>query len=215
MRRNLVLGASLIALCLSGSGFAQAQEAYDWSGPYFGIKGGGAIDGSSSIGPTSDYDVDGFLIGIMGGYNFQQGNLVFGLDTDSAFSGIDGSGTCGFATCTTEIDYLGTTRARVGYAMDRFLPYATGGLASALVDGSLGPFNAKSKFHLGFAVGGGLEWAITDGWSARAEYLYIDLEDESHNFGVGRATIDVSDMHVIRAGVSMNTGWIWDSILGR
>jgi len=153
----------------------------------------------------------------MGGYNIQHGNLVFGIDSDSAFADIDGSvnnAAC-FATCSTEIDYLGTTRLRVGYAMDRFLPYATGGLASALVDGNINGAGANSKFHFGFAVGGGLEWAITDGWAARAEYLYIDLEDKNHNFGVGNATIDVSDMHVIRAGISMNTDWFWDGIFGR
>ena len=96
-----------------------------------------------------------------------------------------------------------------------FLPYATGGLASALVDGNANGVGAKSKFHFGYAVGGGLEWAITDGWAARAEYLFIDLDSKSHNFGGTGINIDVSDMHVIRAGISMNTGWIWDSILGR
>lgn len=154
----------------------------------------------------------------MSGYNFQHGNLVFGIDSDNSFADIDGSTTNAMAcpaTCSTDIDYLGTTRARVGYAVDRFLPYATGGLATALVDGQVNGMGANSKFHYGFAVGGGLEWAITDGWSARAEYLYIDLEDKNHNFGGTSINIDVDDMHVVRAGISMNTGWILDRILGR
>lgn len=200
---------------------AQAQGVYDWSGAYFGIKGGGAIDGTANQANAfvagGDYDVDGFLVGIMSGYNLQRGNIVFGIDSDSSFADIDGSNTsaaCG-GTCTSEIDYLGTTRLRAGYAMDRFLPYITGGVASALVDGTYGGASMSSEFHFGFAAGGGLEWAIMDGWSARAEYLYIDLQDKGHSFGPTRMGVDIDDMHVIRAGVSMNVGWVWDAVLGR
>ena len=166
---------------------------------------------------SGDYDVDGFLIGVMSGYNFQSGNFVFGIDSDMSFADIDGNVTnavCA-ATCSTEIDYFGTTRARIGFAMDNILPYATGGLATGLVDGRINGVNGKSKIHYGYAVGGGVEWAFMQGWAARVEYLYADLGSKNHRFGATRVNVDVSDMHIVRAGVSMNTGWIWDSILGR
>lgn len=218
MKRYLVLGTSLLAFSLFASGVARAQSAYDWSGPYFGIKGGGAVNASASqtnaFINSGDYDIDGFTIGIMSGYNFQSGNWVFGLDSDMAYADFDGrTGTAGCITsCRTKVKYLGTTRARVGYAFDRFLPYATGGLANGLIEGTTNGVSATSKFQYGWTVGGGLEWAFMDGWSARAEYLYVDLASKYHNPVVN---MDIDDMHVVRAGVSMNTSWIWDSIMGR
>ena len=220
LSKSLVAGASLLALSvsLSGNALAGGSGSYDWSGPYLGIKGGGAFDGSASqsnAGFTSgNFDIDGFTIGIMSGYNFQHGDWVFGIDSDYSFADIDGSTAAAacVTTCQTEIDYLGTTRARIGFAMDRFLPYATAGFASALVDGSTGGVSSSSKFHFGWTAGGGLEWAMADGWSMRAEYLYVDLSSRFHNPPVN---FDVDDLHVIRAGISMNTGWLWDSILGR
>lgn len=222
MKKCLLLAASCIALSF---GSAQAADVtygnYDWSGPYLGIKGGGALDGDASqsgaFGTSGNYDVDGFLIGIMSGYNLQMDRLVIGIDSDYSFAGIDGGTTanaCG-GGCSTDIDYFGTSRLRIGYAFDRLLPYATGGLASALVDGSVNGTGGNSKLHFGFAVGGGLEYAFAQGWSARVEYLYVDLESKNHSYGGTSISNDLVDMHIVRAGVSMNVGWIWDAILGR
>ncbi len=221
MKKFLVLGASILALSLSAVGPARADGSYDWSGSYFGIKGGGAFDGTtvnSAGGLTSgDFAVDGFIIGAMSGYSLQYGNLVFGIDSDISFADIDGTSSAPacITTCTTEIEYLSTTRGRIGYAMDRFLPYATGGLATGLVDGTIAGVNGKSKFHIGYALGGGVEWAFMEGWFARVEYLFVDLGSKNHSFGGTRVNVDVKEMHVVRAGVSMDTDWIWDSILGR
>lgn len=105
---------------------------------------------------------------------------------------IGGGGFCtnlcpaGVATSYTDkLDWFGTVRGRVGYAMGatgNWLPYLTGGwaygngeISGTTVSGAvITPFSASEDYS-GWTVGGGLEWAFMDHWSAKAEYLYIDF----------------------------------------
>ncbi len=82
----------------------------------------------------------------------------------------------------TETSFGGTARARVGYAFDNFLVYGTGGLAYGQ---GKAKFNGGSddNLHVGFAVGGGVEAALTQNIVARAEYLYINTSEETYNVG--------------------------------
>ncbi len=82
--------------------------------------------------------------------------------------------------CSTENTWLATFRGRVGYAFDRWLPYITGGGAygrvAAKVDVPPVGFAASSSSNqLGWTVGVGLEYAFLSNWSAKIEYLYVDL----------------------------------------
>ncbi len=101
----------------------------------------------------------------------------------------------GTVRVTQDIDYLGTLRGRLGYANDNWLLYATGGLAWAHVQASLDSSHTRltnnllipgfpaaldgharaSGFNLGYAVGGGGEWAFAPQWSLKGEYLYLNL----------------------------------------
>lgn len=196
---------------------AAAPSTYDWSGPYFGVQFGGAVDGDNTLalGPLSTTEnLDGILGGVLGGYNFQKGNFVFGLDSDFSFSSIDSS----LGPVSLDIDTLSTTRLRVGYAYNRLLPYVTGGLAYGSVDldsGVLG-FGSEDEIHVGWTAGAGIEYAINDRIHARLQYNYVDLGEENFNFGggvVARAELD--NIHLIRAGISIKTGFIFDKIFGR
>src|SRR5688500_4887311 len=145
MRRVLFTTASLLALTATTAiaadiprGMPPAKApayylppAYSWTGFYAGINGGWGWGHSDWDGFLSNTDVSGGLIGGTLGYNWQTGPLVFGVEGDVAWSNIHGSFTnaaCPLG-CETQNTWLGTARARLGYAAGRFMPYVTGGAA--------------------------------------------------------------------------------------
>lgn len=179
--------------------------AHNWSGFYVGINGGGGF-GRSSWDSTGGFDVSGGLVGGTIGYNYQSGPAVFGVEGDAAWSNIRGSTTtlCALG-CETRNTWLGTARARLGYSWDRFLPYVTGGAAFGEVKANTPGFAGASSTQVGWAAGAGVEYAITNNLSVKAEYLYVDLG--SFNCGVncggGLATDNVKfDLHVVRGGLN-------------
>lgn len=153
---------------------------YDWTGFYVGINGGGGWGGSQfdgAFGTPGRFDVRGGLVGGTLGYNLQYGRTVFGLEGDLDWSNLRGSATClgGFATCQTQNDWLGTTRGRIGYAFDRFMPFVTGGLAFGDIKANVPGFGSASDTKAGWTVGGGAEFALVGNLTAKAEYLHVDL----------------------------------------
>ena len=90
---------------------------------------------------------------------------------------MEGSAACGAFTCTTENRWLTTFRARLGYAFDRWLPYLTAGGAYGDVRAtSNDPASpGASDTRLGWTAGVGLEYAFAGNWTAKIEYLYVDL----------------------------------------
>jgi outer membrane immunogenic protein len=123
------------------------------------------------------------------GYNWQSGRIVYGLETDLSYAKVTGStigtdpasGNCATAAaphCESTIGVLGTLRARIGYTWDRLLPYLTGGLAYAKLDGLegvTGTGGSGSSWVAGWTIGAGLEADLARQWSAKIEYLYVDL----------------------------------------
>lgn len=180
-----------------------AVSAYDWSGFYAGVNLGYGWAESELLGSTTD-EFEGILGGAQVGYNQDMGGFVLGVEGDFQFSDITyeendifGSGIDG----TAKIDNFGTLRARAGLAVDRFMPYVTGGLAIA---------NASIEFtdgidtigtddtYIGYTVGGGVEFAMIDNVTVKAEYLYADFGDADFDTGA-----DISlDTHIVRAGVN-------------
>lgn len=178
---------------------APAIEAFNWSGFYVGVHGGyGWGHTLDTNNPNaSGQTLTGGFGGAQIGYNYQlQNNVVLGLEADVAYSGIgkDWGGATQYDPYYGEdnIDWFGTVRARVGYSADRFLPYLTGGLAWANVehklgcDGNRSPLpprgcsiaafeTSKSDTAWGWTVGAGVEYAITNNVTVKAEYLYTDL----------------------------------------
>src|SRR3569832_384443 len=104
--------------------------AYSWTGFYLGLNGGYGFGRAEFYGGApGSFNAGGGLVGATVGYNWQTGPLVFGLEGDIDWSGQRGSGTCGGLACRARNDYLATIRGRLGYAMDRWMPYVTGGAA--------------------------------------------------------------------------------------
>jgi outer membrane immunogenic protein len=182
--------------------------AYDWTGFHIGVNGGGAWGRSSFDGLTGTADhfnTSGWLAGATAGYNLQYGHVVFGLEGDIDWTNIDGSAACvgGFATCQTQNDWLGTARGRLGYAFDRFLPYVTGGLAAGDIKANVPGFGSASTTNAGWTVGGGLEVALGANWSAKAEYLHVDLGSLNCGTACTGTTSNVDfTTNVVRGGVN-------------
>jgi len=191
---------------------------YDWSGPYFGLQIGGIVDGDSDLSiagvqTSLGNSTSGLIGGVFGGYNFQKENWVFGLDTDFSISGAGAD----VGGADFDLDTLSTARVRVGYAFDRVLPFVTGGLAYSFTDlNNAGALVADdSDVVFGWTAGAGVEYAATDNVHFRVQYNYVDLQSADFNVGGASFNVNPEDLHIVRAGVSIKTGFIWNKILGR
>jgi outer membrane immunogenic protein len=183
--------------------------AYNWTGFYAGINGGWGFGNSSwadSLGTSGDFDTSGAMIGGTIGYNWQNGPAVFGVETDLAWTDINGttSETCPLG-CKTENGWLGTARGRLGYAVDRWMPFVSGGAAYGDIKASTPGFAGESDTTVGWTVGAGAEVALAGNWTAKGEYLYVDLGDlncsAANCGGAGPTKVDFTT-HVLRAGVN-------------
>jgi outer membrane immunogenic protein len=177
-----------------------AAPVFTWTGAYVGINGGYGWGTSTFSAPfaTGSFDVSGGLVGGTLGYNYQIGQAVVGLEGDIDWSGIKGSTFCGGTTCETRNNWLSTVRGRLGYSFDRFMPYITGGLAVGDIETNIAGVGSGRDTKAGWTVGGGVEAVLDGPWTAKVEYLYVDL---------GRGgTVLGSDAefksHIVRGGVN-------------
>jgi outer membrane immunogenic protein len=144
---------------------------YSWTGGYVGINAGydfGKVD-NLPLKPR------GVLGGVQGGYNWQTGQFVLGAETDLQLTSADDT----FAPYQFSNPWFGTLRGRVGWGFSNVLLYGTAGLAYGT-----GKLNVAglSETHtdLGWTAGGGVEVGLTPHWSAKVEYLYFDLGNQSY-----------------------------------
>ena len=185
-----------------------AHGPWNWTGFYVGGNVGAAWARSSIVNdPTSAFpwlngstsnDRTGVIGGLQGGYNWQWAGLVLGIEGDLSFASVDRSVAAanvagpGFEdSFRSRLDWLATIRGRLGWAVDRALIYGTGGVAFAglkdeLVSPppTLGGFTASTDSSVtGWAAGGGLEYAFTGHWTAKAEYLHVDFGNRTATVG--------------------------------
>jgi outer membrane immunogenic protein len=173
---------------------------YVWTGFYLGINGGAGWGRSDVAAPfsTGTFNTSGGLVGGTLGYNYQMGQTVFGLEADGDWTHLNGSATCALTTCQTSNDWLATARGRLGYAVDRFLPYVTAGAAFGDIKTNVTGIGSATDTKAGWTAGGGVEAKIAGPWSAKLEYLYVDL-------GRGASVLGAdSSLHtnLVRAGVN-------------
>ena len=199
MSRIRVLGASVAAL-VACTGVAVAADvpqygapplasystpppSFSWTGPYFGFTGGYGFGGTTILN-------DGWIGGAYAGANHQFGpNLVVGVEGDLTVTGK--SGTSGDTTVSNP--WNGTLRGRLGFAMDRFMVYGTGGLAVGRVHvEDTGIPSDESATRVGWTAGAGLEGAITDHVIGRVEYRYTNLGSSS--FAPGTISYSSNDI---------------------
>jgi outer membrane immunogenic protein len=182
---------------------------YNWSGVYFGINGGygfGQSDWTGGVTSSGSFSTDGFLVGGTLGGNYQMGAFVVGLEVDGDYSAVAGNLPTSFClACATKTEWLGTARARVGYAFDRILLYVTGGGAYGNIEAiANGVSNNNSEF--GWTGGAGIEAALAYNLTVKLEYLYVDLASGSCTTACGAppsATQSVSlTESLVRAGIN-------------
>ena len=144
---------------------------YNWGGFYAGANVGyewGHVTNSSM-------DPAGVFGGGQVGYNWQIGQFVFGAETDIQASAADDT----FAPWKLSNPWFGTLRGRAGVALNNILFYGTAGLAYGGLTGERGGID-EDKTLVGWTAGAGMEVGLTPRWSAKAEYLYMDLGDRSY-----------------------------------
>ncbi len=181
---------------------------FAWSGFYAGGNGQLGI-GSYTSAARSFGTPFGGLGGATVGYNYQQGKLLVGAEGDIAFGSISGSNG-GYNTSTSAATHgLGTARVRVGYVWDRALLYVTGGYAGAQLNGKLNDFNGSPNLQLeqshylnGFAVGLGVEYALTTKVSVKGEYLFTGFGSSNYFGGTRDSTSLGQNVNLLRAGVN-------------
>lgn len=198
--------------------YGGVNGGYGWSGTDSTVYAE-AIYGLNLANPTvatsavKSFEKTGGFGGGQIGYNIQRGQFVFGLETDIQSASIRGSASA-FATANdiasgttvssntyrnSGLDWFGTVRGRLGYAVDNALIYGTGGFAYGGVSGKasttlswLVPGFAPGTYtysadtgatKTGYAVGAGVEYAFTPQWSVKAEYQYIDFGSSNGYLG--------------------------------
>lgn len=145
-----------------------------WLGPYVGTNIG--LQWTSNIGGLS---ASGFTGGIQGGYNWQNGPWVYGVEADFNLSNVSGT----FANYQFSNPWFGTLRGRAGYAINSFFLYGTAGIAlgiSTIARDGL----SDSSGHVGWTIGAGVEFALAplglgSNWSAKVEYLHLGLSQDT------------------------------------
>jgi outer membrane immunogenic protein len=131
--------------------------------------------------------------GLDAGYNLQSQFFLWGIEADIQDGNIRGQANSAFPgafpisssvnSVSSELSWFATVRGRVGLTFDRTLIYATGGLTidhvkDSVINNFSSPvnlFGKTSTTRAGWTIGGGLEYAVTNTWSLKAEYLYMNL----------------------------------------
>ena len=168
----------------------QPLNAFSWAGPYLGGNLGYEWGTVSNSGTKPS----GIAGGIEGGYNFQSGNWVFGIEGDLELTGASDT----FASWKFSNPWFGTVRGRIGYAFNNILFYGTGGLAFGEL--RVETFGlSQSQTSAGWTLGAGTEFGLAPNWTAKIEYLYVDLSESQfaitgvsngYRFGVIRAGLN-------------------------
>jgi outer membrane immunogenic protein len=220
------------------------KPVFGWNGPYVGVNlgvhtGQYTLSSTTTPGPIilpgnalaidaatpRSVQPQGVMGGIQAGYNWQSGNVVYGLEGD--INGLGGSWQRrlvnplgNFITNSVKSVGLATARARLGWVRNRALLYVTGGYAGGVIDatdtfGAVGgtlvvSSNPRSQVS-GWTVGAGIEYALLNAWSVKLEYLYVDLGTFNTSLVFGPP--DVITFHhrytdnIVRAGLNYRFGW--------
>jgi outer membrane immunogenic protein len=166
-----------------------------------------------------------FIGGGQAGVNWQINQFVLGVEADGQAlvgSRNNNNNFFNFGDNGDNTRFLGTVRARGGIAFDRVLVYGTGGFAygtgprinnfNPLLVGVSPFFNNVdngNNWLVGYAVGGGVEWAFLDNWSIKGEYLYTDIRrtNNNNNFFFNNNNLFRERNHIVRAGLNYRFGW--------
>jgi outer membrane immunogenic protein len=203
MKRLTILAAAAIAVGLAAPAVAAdlpargvytkaiVAAAYDWSGFYAGINGGGGTSNvdwkAGFIADEGHHNASGGTLGGQVGYRWQMANWVFGVEAQGNWADLKGSNvSLLFAPNQnqTKIDGFGLFTGQVGYAWNRALFYVKGG--AAVVDNKYNIFarpggallDSAGETRAGASVGVGFDYAFAPNWSLGFEYNHVFLGND-------------------------------------
>ena len=181
--KNKVLAISVAAVTTAGAAAAAdlprgpapyyppPASVYNWNGLYAGLN----IGYEWTKVTNSGFKPSGIAGGGQLGYSWQIGQFVLGGETDIQASAADDT----FAPYKFSNPWFGTLRGRAGFAINNVLLFATAGLAYGELKAELGNLD-ESKTLVGWTGGVGMEVGFTPSWSAKVEYLYMDLGSRAY-----------------------------------
>jgi outer membrane immunogenic protein len=236
MKKLLLVTASLVALGAAAPAVAadlaarpytkappMVQAAYDWSGFYIGLNGGGATSRKCwdlvGVGAEGCHDATGGTVGGQVGYRWQTGPVVFGLEAQGNWADLSGDNISAVTgdRNRTRIDAFGLFTGQVGYAFGNALLYVKGG--AAVVDDKYSIFGVPGGVLLGSAnetrwggtVGVGAEYAFAPNWSLGLEYDHMFLGTQTIAFttpaGAGFGSDNIrQDADIFTARVNFRFG---------
>ncbi len=186
----------------AGSALAQST-AYDWTGFYAGgAVGYGFFEAKDK--PPYGYggpDPDGVTGTAFAGANYQMGQLLLGVEADITGGNLQASKDW---LTPLEINYVGTVRGRLGFAMGEMLFYATGGVAYSRMTArhSDPAADSANEMYVGWTAGAGIDLHASERWFIRAEYLYTDFGTQAFDFtNIGHPHIVSVDGNMVRLGI--------------
>jgi outer membrane immunogenic protein len=180
-------------VALIAAGWAMSAQAADMN---YGSRAPYTVNlgyawGSVENNPTKP---SGFAGGVQAGYNWQSGPWVFGVEGDLQATGADDT----FAPWKFSNPWFGTVRGRAGYAFNNIYLYGTGGLAFGELRAETFGLS-ETHTNAGWTVGAGAEFGLVQNWTAKIEYLYVDLSNSNfsitgvsngYRFGLVRAGVN-------------------------
>jgi outer membrane immunogenic protein len=225
-RGGRVIAMAFVASLSSAIGFSaraadlapivQGGGYYNWNGYYVGGNLGAGVGRTSftavtpGLSTSPSDEIRGFVGGGQGGFNWQFGPWVAGVEADLQFSHQQNGVTVSGLQFANTLTYFSTLRGRVGYAMDEWLLYATagggyGGDQDTYSFPILGGFTDSNAFPL-WVVGAGVETQIWERWTGRIEYLYLQSGSISNTLAIpGGGTLAITKTvhdNVIRTGLN-------------
>ena len=228
------------AAALGGAGMALAdgyvpkKVAYerpsDWSGVYFGLGSGYQwssidVDIPGAAGTTFTVDPSNAIVSTHMGIQHQFGNIVLGVEGNWISTMRDewGSTECppvpSGLSCRARLNDILTIGGRAGWAAGHWMPYVTGGYASArfahevwtpLVGAVQTLSNSASTRNGGWYVGGGFEWVVSPGWTTGLEYRHYEF-DSAIQTAITPAGVLLNDRRIDGSTdtITARVSWRW------
>jgi outer membrane immunogenic protein len=214
---------------------AQMPPPFSWTGFYIGGNLGGAwfqngVTDNFGLNFNNGNNNGVFIGGGQVGFNYQVSNIVWGLEADFDGASNNNNNNNGIfvpvlgqtVQVTANDRWVTTLAARLGVAFDRLLLYVKGGGGWVGFNGfTLTNLNTSATFvgsgsssDSGWLVGGGLEWAFADNWSARFEYDFLGLGSRTFTIPAGSPflvgdTFTTGNRNLQMATVGINYRFNW------
>ncbi len=209
--KTSLFACSFLAIALASPAFA--EEGFGWTGPYIGVLGGVQMLNQADVMKIISGDpvtitasAQAFSGGIEAGYNFQSGNIVYGLEMDASVLSQNSMNISAKDTYNSQLDWYGTLRGRVGIANEKSMVFLTGGLALAQlnIDDQIIGVRVNSGLTPGLAIGAGIEFAISDQVTLKTELMHIEYAKLDYSDSAGFPNTFSTSDNIVNLGINFH-----------